>query len=266
MDFGSSRLLKSFGSFGRAKTDEAPEAQAPSDMADRLARVREAALANDAEGRRAATLGFAPVADEAADAADAAEEAPATEMFAALPAPPQSDTRTHALAPMASSKAGDHAALIDWLETQEPAVWHYVATMWDWERGVEPLMWMAQQARCDAGTAALLFWKSGEAEDYLPFGDAEPTEDQDLMAADLAEYIARRFEAEEFGPTQYAFDEELVQPHFPARLDKLYREDRMDWDAYKVPTRTSGELVLIDRFDRDTEVEITAHLNAPMPA
>ncbi len=270
MDFGSSRLLKSFGGFGRAKTDEAPEAQAPADMSGRLARVREAALANDAEGRRVATQGFMPAPQETVDALaeDLSEEEAATPPAPrmATPAPfPTGDARTHSLEPMAAPVAtatGDHDALINWLEAQDPAVWHYFAAHWDWERGIAPLAWIAQHPRCDAGTAAMLFWASGEAEDYLPFGDAEPTEDHDLLVADLAEHIAGRFEAEDFAPAQFAFDEHLVQPHFPERLDKLYREERMDWDAYKVPTRASGELVLVERFDRDTEAALNRWLDA----
>lgn len=261
MGLGSSRLLKSWGGFGRAKTDSAPQEQAPSDMTDRLARLREAALANDAEGRRVATHGFAPEPDcadgtEAASALPVAPRAPGQDPFSI------NDTRTHTLEPMAATASGDHADLIAWLAGQDPAVWHYVAERWDWERGIAPLLWIARQPQCDAGTAAMLFWKSGEAEDYLPFGDAEPTEDHDLMVADLAEQIARRFDAEDFAPAQYAFDETLVQPHFPERLDKLYREERMDWDADKVPTRARGELVLVDRFGRDTEEAIAARLNA----
>lgn len=272
MGFGSSQLLKSLGGLGRSKTaDVLPEEEGPSDMAERLARLRQSALANDAEGRRMNAQTIAPAWEEGqderqADAADGADGETATnapsmpwpEKQPASIAPPE--MRIHILEPMAGSDESNHADAIAWLEGQDPAVWHYVAEHWDWDRGVEPLAWIARQDRCDAGTAASLFWKSGESEDYLPFGDAEPTEDGDIMIAEMAEHIAHRFEAEEFAPMQYAFDEALVLAHFPERLEKLFREERIDWDAYKVPTRSTGELVLIDRFDRAVEEELDALL------
>ena len=261
MGFGSSRLLKSFGGFGRDKgAADVPVPAVPSDMSERLARLRQSALAAEAQPR------FVP--DTYHDTGDA-EDGASVEAYSPLGQHEPShkpiglDLRALALEPMEAPHADTHQSdAVAWLATQNPTVWHYVACNWDWDWGVEPLMWIAQQPECDAGTAATLFWKSGEAEDYLPFGDAEPTEDYDILVADMAELIAGRFEREEYGPTQFAFDERLVLPHFPARLEKLYMEERMEWDAHKVPRRASGEMVFIDRFDHETEADIKAFLAA----
>ena len=265
-DPSSSRLLKSFGSFGRAKdVSDRPVPQAPSDMSERLARLRQSALAAEAPQPRAhpqepdlhGAGGAGSEYGEAAEQAYSPLEHHEPERTVGI------DLRALALEPMSSPQSVSlQSDAIAWLAETTPEIWHYVASQWDWDWGVEPLAWIAQQQECDAGTAAMLFWKSGEAEDYLPFGDAEPTEDEDLMVADMEEHIAGRFERDEFGPMRFAFDERLVLPHFPSRLEKLYMEERMDWDAHKVPRRSSGEMVLIDRFDHETEAEINNFLKA----
>ncbi len=262
MDFSSSRLLKSFGNFGRKQeVADTPAPQAPTDMSERLARVREAALAAETQPR------FRPDMDPVAAPHDHGFDDGTEQAYSPLEQEPTRtigiDLRALALEPMSAPQNDGHQSdAIAWLSETPPEIWHYVASKWDWEWGAEPLMWMVQQPDCDGGTAAMLFWKSGEAEDYLPFGDAEPTEDEDILVADMAELIAVRFERGEFGPMRFAFDERLVKPHFPARLEKLYMEERMEWDAHKVPRRSSGEMVLIERFDHETEAEINNFLRA----
>ena len=53
----------------------------------------------------------------------------------------------------------------DWLPAQSPAVWHEIATCWNWGSGIEPLAWIASQPSCDAGTAQTIFW-NGEPSEY----------------------------------------------------------------------------------------------------
>ena len=48
--------------------------------------------------------------------------------------------------------------VIEWLARKGPREWHGVAAHWNWDQGVEPLLWVLEQPDCDKGTALSVFW------------------------------------------------------------------------------------------------------------
>jgi hypothetical protein len=48
--------------------------------------------------------------------------------------------------------------IISWLEEQRSEVWHAIGDNWNWDYGLDPLIWLVQQPECDAGTARSVFW------------------------------------------------------------------------------------------------------------
>lgn len=48
--------------------------------------------------------------------------------------------------------------VLNWLARQGPREWHGVAAHWNWDNGVEPLLWVLEQRECDKGTALSVFW------------------------------------------------------------------------------------------------------------
>lgn len=48
--------------------------------------------------------------------------------------------------------------VIDWMSNQGPPEWHGVAFNWNWDLGLEPLLWIVDQPTCDKATALTVFW------------------------------------------------------------------------------------------------------------
>ena len=48
--------------------------------------------------------------------------------------------------------------VLKWLAQKGPREWHGVAAHWNWDAGVEPLLWVLEQPDCDKGTALSVFW------------------------------------------------------------------------------------------------------------
>lgn len=48
--------------------------------------------------------------------------------------------------------------ILSWLKEQRTEVWHAIGDNWNWDYGVDPLIWLVQQPECDAGTARSVFW------------------------------------------------------------------------------------------------------------
>jgi Domain of unknown function (DUF4274) len=50
--------------------------------------------------------------------------------------------------------------VIDWMSNKGAPEWHGVAVNWNWDIGVEPLLWIVDQPDCDKATALTVFWWS----------------------------------------------------------------------------------------------------------
>ena len=48
--------------------------------------------------------------------------------------------------------------VIEWMSTKGAVEWHGVAVNWNWDNGVEPLLWIVDQPDCDKATALTVFW------------------------------------------------------------------------------------------------------------
>lgn len=49
-----------------------------------------------------------------------------------------------------------HRILIKWLKAHGPDDWHQVVQSYNWDCGLEPLAWIAEQPKCDKATAQCL--------------------------------------------------------------------------------------------------------------
>lgn len=47
---------------------------------------------------------------------------------------------------------------LDYKKLQTPEEWHQLALHWNWDDGVEPLLWVTRQPLCDRGTALYIYW------------------------------------------------------------------------------------------------------------
>ena len=62
-------------------------------------------------------------------------------------------------------------AFANWLiATPDPDVWHIVATHWNWDYGLAPLLWIIRQKNCDMATALEIFFLA-EPSSYFRYGD-----------------------------------------------------------------------------------------------
>lgn len=50
--------------------------------------------------------------------------------------------------------------VIDWMSNKGAPEWHGVAVNWNWDCGLEPLLWIVNQPDCDKATALTVFWMS----------------------------------------------------------------------------------------------------------
>lgn len=50
--------------------------------------------------------------------------------------------------------------LINWMKKRDSGDWHRVASTYNWDFGVEPLLWIANQPTCEKATALHMFWYS----------------------------------------------------------------------------------------------------------
>lgn len=64
------------------------------------------------------------------------------------------------------------AGMLGWLSMRDPDDWHEVAISYNWDRSIEPLLWMLAQPTCDQATVATLFWRASPA-DALSHADLE---------------------------------------------------------------------------------------------
>ena len=59
--------------------------------------------------------------------------------------------------------------VIDWMSGKGAPEWHGVALSWNWDNGLEPLLWVVDQPGCDRATALTLFWMC-DPFDYMEEG------------------------------------------------------------------------------------------------
>lgn len=50
--------------------------------------------------------------------------------------------------------------LMGWLAERGPDDWHEVANSYNWDRSVDPLVWIVSQPDCDRATVSALFWRA----------------------------------------------------------------------------------------------------------
>jgi hypothetical protein len=128
---------------------------------------------------------------------------------------------------------------IAWLATQPARVRDWIASNWPWESDLRVLKWLVEQEDCDAGTAAGVFWVSGAAEDFVPFGADEPEDEADLLTAEIEAVIARRFAEGGFVRHEFGFDTSWPMDAWMPRLRACHAAGGIDWDPGVIPTTAS---------------------------
>lgn len=90
-------------------------------------------------------------------------------------------------------KDGRFAWIANWLRSASPSQWHSMATQWNWDYGMEPLVWIARQPNCAKATALDIYWKIQP--DFYAASDFLPAElgAWDELACATAVHIARRW-------------------------------------------------------------------------
>jgi hypothetical protein len=98
-------------------------------------------------------------------------------------------------------------AVADWLRNKASVDdWHRAALNLNWDHGLEPLFWIARQARCDKATALMIFYYARPGQ-LLGFGgDAANIPGWQKDAFYLTAEIRERFLAGFYTRSEIAFD------------------------------------------------------------
>ncbi len=101
----------------------------------------------------------------------------------------------------------DFHAIADWLlHRSESDDWHRGVVDWNYDDGLEPLIWIIRQAACDKATALMVFYllRAGQFVDYR--GDRTKVPGHSVEAFDLVTEIRRRFLDGFYTRSTLAFD------------------------------------------------------------
>ncbi|MCC6477775.1 MAG: DUF4274 domain-containing protein [Sphingomonadaceae bacterium] len=83
--------------------------------------------------------------------------------------------------------------LTNWLKSASSDEWHSMAIQWNWDYGIEPMVWIARQPNCDKATALDIYWNIQPdfyaASDFVADGRAC----WDMVACATAVHIPRRW-------------------------------------------------------------------------
>jgi len=94
----------------------------------------------------------------------------------------------------------------EWLRRDaEPDGWHVSVSNWNWDHGLEPLLWIARQPACDKATALRIFYWSRPGE-LLGFEHRNEVPDLQLTEFDITSEIRDRFMRGFYTRSEIAFD------------------------------------------------------------
>ena len=105
-----------------------------------------------------------------------------------------------------SQHHGPLMAFTKWL-TQESTAdqWHNVVPHWNWDFGIEPLLWIIRQKECDKATALTAFYLTRPGEFLDERAKVSPYQ---IDSFDLIDEIRRRFLGGFYTRSRFAFDGE----------------------------------------------------------
>lgn len=88
-----------------------------------------------------------------------------------------------------------------------PQEWHYFAWRYNWDDGIEPLLWIVNQSLCDKGTALLIYWR-GQPQNIQLLNTYENDEARGYHALyiNLIEKIEERFRKDDFINKRISFN------------------------------------------------------------
>jgi hypothetical protein len=149
-----------------------------------------------------------------------------------------------------------------WLAQQPPRVCDFIAANWNWDEPLDILLWLVKRHDCDSGVAAGVFWLSGAAEDFLPFGPATPVHGSDLIVAEMQNVIGDRFMRSEFVRNEFGFDHTWPYDRWIPNLEDAYDAGQIGWLPGAIPTVSERPIIQlsdIDPKDRPNVVAFMAH-------
>jgi hypothetical protein len=137
-----------------------------------------------------------------------------------------------------------------WLvEQSTPDDWHRFVLNWNWDFGIEPLLWVVQQRNCDVATALYAFYWTHPGQ---LLKERTETAEYALDEFDLVYEIRRRFLDEFYTRSSLAFDGALAfreQVYAEGADDEAVRRAIPEAMRVVIPGRVLPDLPAIDAWD-----------------
>lgn len=151
--------------------------------------------------------------------------------------------------------------LIDWMSRRNSSDWHRVASSFNWDVGMEPLLWIAEQPTCEKATALHMFWYSCP-DNTLRYETLEQAE-ASYCGNDfrLTKRIADNWSAGRYSNANIAFDQDSMMWSVE-NWSKI--ESKIDNPPFVVPLEMhfpiDGETLSTDGFQEGFPKELWPHI------
>lgn len=97
-------------------------------------------------------------------------------------------------------------ALLEYLKTSDPKIWHQIAWNWNWDDGHdEPIKWILNQKNCDKGTALLIFWYLGPRY-FSRYAKRDEVPEYEIKHYDLIKDIEEKYKSGFYDHENIYFD------------------------------------------------------------
>src|SRR3989344_4934279 len=84
-------------------------------------------------------------------------------------------------------------ALLEYLKTATPAMWHQIAWNWNWDDGHDgPIKWILDNPECDKGTALLVYWYLSPRY-FSQYENADVVKNYERVHYDLIKEIEKKY-------------------------------------------------------------------------
>jgi Domain of unknown function (DUF4274) len=106
----------------------------------------------------------------------------------------------------------------------DPVEYHYIASIFNWDAGIELLSWIINNPICDAGTAKMIFWRS-QPSYYTIFSSVEEAEHHSEI------FILVRSIIENFQNRFYMNQNIFYDPNAdPSAEETAYQDPEAEWE------------------------------------
>ena len=124
--------------------------------------------------------------------------------------------------------------LLAWMKGKNPEDWHKVVCTYNWDNGMAPLLWLAEQAALDRATAHTLFWLT--APDYFLLGKLYRDGGRDLWEAGERKLCLTLFERIQAGSiSNSAFQTQHSNTFAAETWERFARSEGANPDEFVLP-------------------------------